>query len=181
LIARIFDLVETDRDQVKLTDLGNRIVDPQTESQARMQAFLCVPLYRAIYDRYKGRLLPGDVAPENEMVTLGVAPKHKSRARQGFQRSAVVAGLTAQGKDRLVLPAGVSVGSTPQNGEKARKMDAQHSTTPPSFNFDRNAALGPLLKVMPDPGAEWPRASRQMWLKILEEMLDTMYKDEPEE
>jgi hypothetical protein len=51
--------------------------------------------------------------------------------------------------------------------------------TPPAFNFDQNAALAPLRKALPEAGTEWPREARQMWLKILEEMFDVMYKANP--
>jgi hypothetical protein len=78
-------------------------------------------------------------------------------------------------------PPGVSIDSiTPISREKDRKMDTSQPTSP-AFSFDRNAALGPLLKVLPEAGTEWSRDARRMWLKILEETLDVMYKDKSDE
>jgi len=96
--ARSFGLVEIKNDGIVLTDLGNQIIRSDSEAKARAIAFMTVPLYRAIYDLYKGRLLPGDAALEADMVKLGVAPKQKSRARQGFQRSAEQAKLGKEGR-----------------------------------------------------------------------------------
>ncbi len=61
-----------------------------------------------------------DAVLEADMVEVGVASKQKSRARQGFQRSAEQAKL---GKDRLVLPSGVSLDSNAPNGGTSRKME----------------------------------------------------------
>jgi hypothetical protein len=177
LTARMFGVVQSDGDTVSLTDLGNQIVDPKTEQVARAQAFLRVPLYRAIYEKYKGRMLPGDAALEAEMITLGVAPKQKARARQGFQRSAEQAKLFAQGKDRLVLPGGVSLDSKPSNGGTSRKMETPATHAPIG---DLNPVLSVLLESLPPEGAEWPRDARQQWMQILERALDRLYKDKAE-
>ena len=73
---------------MELTDLGKRIVDPETHDGARAEAFLRVPLYRAIFDRYRAVKLPPDPGLESEMVGLGVSTKQTERARQVLQRSA---------------------------------------------------------------------------------------------
>ena len=54
------------------------------------------PLYKAIYDKYRGRgVLPSQAAAlEREMVGLGVSDK-VNRARQTFERSAEQAGTSS--------------------------------------------------------------------------------------
>lgn len=69
--AGTFGLVRVRRQRVELTDLGKRIVDPDTQGAARVESFLRVPLYRAIFDRYRGVKLPPDAGLESEMVGLG--------------------------------------------------------------------------------------------------------------
>jgi hypothetical protein len=64
--------VRVRRQRVELTDLGKRIVDPETHDGARAEAFLRVPLYRAIFDRYRGVKLP---------------PRPWARVRDGGTRS----------------------------------------------------------------------------------------------
>lgn len=161
-------------DGIVLTDLGNQIIRSDSEAKARAIAFMTVPLYRAIYDLYKGRLLPGDAALEADMVKLGVAPKQKSRARQGFQRSAEQAKL---GKDRLVMPGGVSVDSKISNGSASRKMDQPQTIT---ATGDIDPMLSMLFESLPPSGSEWSSDARQQWLEILRRAFDHVYKDKPE-
>jgi hypothetical protein len=96
-----------------LTPLGVRAVNAASEAIARVDAFLNVPLYSAIYEKYKGHLLPPAKALEREMVALGVAPKQADKARQVFDRSARQAGFHAEGEDRLVRPRTSTPNSAP--------------------------------------------------------------------
>jgi hypothetical protein len=103
--ARTFGAASVRRGQATLTDLGRRLVDSSKVDQARVDAFLTVPLYRKVYDEYKGHTLPGPEGLENAMARFGVSPKQTEKARQAFQRSAEQAGFFRQGSDRLVSPA----------------------------------------------------------------------------
>ena len=52
--AKIFDFVDKEgKSGIKLSELGRQIVSPETERAARVEAFLRVPLYAAVYDKYK--------------------------------------------------------------------------------------------------------------------------------
>jgi hypothetical protein len=103
--AKTFGFLErSDRGAFRLSELGRRLVTPETEAHARATAFLNIPLYQAIYDRYRGRLLPPTKALEREMGQLGVAPKQTDKARQTFERAAKQSGFFAEGSDRLVQP-----------------------------------------------------------------------------
>lgn len=166
--GRIFGVAEVRDENVSLTDLGNQIVRPDSEARARAYAFIHVPLYKAIYEKYKGRLLPGDGVLEADMVGLGVAPKQKNRARQGFQRSAEQAKL---GKDRLVLPAGVSLDSKPQEEAKGRKME----TPLQPLSGEINPAIAVFIEELPASG-EWTREERDFWTRIFLRTLDRVYK-----
>lgn len=101
---RIFGLTEMHRGIINLTPLGLRVVDPAQQPAAKVDAFLHVPLYAAIYEKYKGYTLPPPAALEREMVLLGVSSKQKDKARQVFERSARQAGFFWAGTDRLTLP-----------------------------------------------------------------------------
>ena len=103
--AKTFGIVEKDgRSAFRLTEIGKRIVAQETEVAAKVDAFLTVPLYQQIYDKFRGHNLPPAKALEREMETLGVARKQTDRARQAFERSAQFAGFFDSGKDRLVRP-----------------------------------------------------------------------------
>lgn len=75
-----------------------------TERAARAEAFMRVPLYAGVYDKYRGHLLPPAKALEREMQGLGVSSKQTDKARQAFERSARQAGYFESGEDRLVKP-----------------------------------------------------------------------------
>ena len=102
--ARIFGLLATARKALELTDLGTRIADTGRERQARVEAFLTVPLYRRTFDEFRGQSLPPDAGLESAFARMGVAAKQTDKARQAFQRSALQARFFDAGKDRLVEP-----------------------------------------------------------------------------
>jgi hypothetical protein len=175
--ARIFGLVNVDRGQVSLTELGLQIVDPKSEIHARAHAFVNVPLYRKIYENYKGRLLPKDTALEQDMERLGVAPKQRIRARQTFQRSASQAGMFNETKDRLIPPGGVSLDSTPMQEAASRKMENNGRPSVEQSTPDLSAALLALFDILPPAGSEWSREKRQQWIEFAEHLFNRLYKE----
>jgi hypothetical protein len=201
--ARIFGLIETSRDQIALTELGREVVNPEREPQARAKAFLKVPLYKALFDSYRGYPLPRNIAIENEMVRLGVSPKQKDKARQVFQRSADQAGFFAHGRDRLVMPANVAVGDAP-TGVGARAEDTSKnqrqgfggtggggassgvrggeqggSGIVGSGGTGGGTGLHPfiqgLLLTLPEPGTPWSEDKQQQWLSTAKQIFGLLY------
>lgn len=103
--ARIFDLTEKEgKSGIRLSELGREIVSPDTERYARAEAFMRVPLYKSVFEKYRGHLLPPMRALEREMTALGVSAKQADKARQAFERSARQAGYFESGEDRLIRP-----------------------------------------------------------------------------
>lgn len=173
--ARIFGLIENEKGQVSLTPLGQRIVDPNQQARAKAEALMHVPLYSAIYEKYKGHLLPPAKALEREMAALGVAAKQADKARQAFERSAQEAGYFAHGKERLVPPAF-------PGGPETLKVDP-----PPPPNNERRGGGGNggdelhpfiqgLLKTLPKPEQAWPVEHRVRWLQTAAGIFDLIYK-----
>jgi hypothetical protein len=93
--ARMFGFIETEGGKVRLSDLGLLLLDEGNERSAKVEAFLRVPLYKAMYDSYNGFALPPAAAIERQMQTMGVPPKQAERARQAFAASAQYAGYIA--------------------------------------------------------------------------------------
>jgi hypothetical protein len=103
--ARMFGFIEKDtKSGNKLSALGVQVTNGETEARAKAEAFLKIPLYEAIFQKYRGHLLPPAKALEREMAQLGVAPKQADKARQVFERSARQSGFFSQGEDRLIQP-----------------------------------------------------------------------------
>lgn len=180
--ARIFNLVETERGKVQLTDLGRQIVDPATEKAARVSSFLSVPLYKALYNQYKSALMPPAAALEREIEGLGVAPKQKDKARQIFERSADQAGFRAHGKNRLVMP--VTAPNDPLGHQPPVPIpESSEGSGPKPTNIATAGQYHPfiegLLRTLPPPDSEWKAADRVKWLQTAERIFSLIYKGDP--
>lgn len=98
--ARLFGLLTTEGGKNKLTELGASVMDPNQSRAAKAQAFMNVPLFKAVFEKYKGGVLPAQAAAlEREIAGLGVSDKIKARARVKFEKSAEQAGYFEHGKN----------------------------------------------------------------------------------
>jgi hypothetical protein len=186
--AKTFGLLTYGGGSVMLTKLGGQICDPEQEAPAKAEAFLCVPLYRAIHEQFKGLTLPPAPGLEAAMVTLGVAPKQKERARQVFTKSATLAGFFAYGPNRLVAPAF-------KNGRKAEDSACPSETeseqkrasgTGSSDSSKRHPFIEGLLETLPPaalntPKIEWSLKDRQDWLQTAAGIFNLIYKSGSDE
>jgi len=125
--ARMFGVIEGSSGRHRLTDMGRMIVDPSQAREGKARAFLNVPLYKAVYEKYRGGVLPPSAAFERDIVGLGVAEKQKDKARQVFERSATQAGFFEAGKSKLVMPefAVKSDGFAPPDTRAEEKPDRE--------------------------------------------------------
>lgn len=180
--AAIFGLTDNERGEVRLTELGRRIADSAQEAAARVDAFLKVPLYAAIFEHYKGYTLPGAAALEKFMREVGVSPKQTGKARQAFLRSAKQAGFFEHGEDRLVKPAlpGTKplAGQAEAEGEKGKKEGGAGGGSG-SGGGDVELNLDPLLiallKKIPPKEDGWPPNKRVRWFKTFAMNVSEIY------
>lgn len=177
--ARIFGLVSTGSKQVALTELGRQIVDNDHAVQARVDAFLRVPLYARLFENYKSTQLPTtNVALEAEIADLGVGDKQKDKARQVFLRSAEQAGFFPQGRGRLVRPA-IREGDTPD--PKSKDGGSGGNGGSGGGTGENHPFIAGLVQTLPKPGAIWPKAARAKWTKAAEAAFDLIYIDDEED
>lgn len=178
--ARVFGLVETERGLVALTALGRRIVDAGQEKDARASAFLKVPLYQAIFEKFKGHLLPPPAALEREMLGFGVSPKQTDKARQAFERSADQAGFFSLGTDRLTMPAGAKRPETAP--VKAPSFYGGGASYPAGGSGggggggDVDPIIRGLVDRLPPPDSKWPLADRVRWLQTAANAFGLVYQ-----
>lgn len=183
--ARTFGLIEVLRGTgtIKLTELGRAVVDPTQERQARAEAFLAVPLYKALYDAYRGKSLPpAPIALERELVRLGVAPKQADRARQALQRSAEQAGFFEVGNDRLVYPPvqnSVGIKAAGQEPVSQPPLEAHIKPGGGGGGSDLDPLIDALIKKLPKAGATWPVNDRVMWLRMAAMAFQMAYEGPP--
>jgi hypothetical protein len=175
--ARTFGLTENEgSERYRLTDLGRRIVDPNQARGARADAFLNVPLFRALFANHNTGVLPPAAALEREIASLGVAEKQKVRARQVFERSADQAGFFEHGRDRLVEPA---VRETPP---RTPPHDPPQRGGNGGGGDEGGLSLDPLLMALlrrvPKPKDGWPSERRVRWLRTFVMNISQIYDDD---
>ena len=173
--ARLFNLVDGGGAALRLTELGRAVVDPAQAREAKTRAFLTVPLYRTVFEKYRGGVLPPPAALERDFVSLGVAEKQKDRARQVFERAAEQAGFFESGRNRLVMPAVAvkqeSVAATPVEEEKSDPKKGGGGG-----GFDHDPLIIGLFQKLPEPEADWPATARLKWLQTAANIFDLLYK-----
>jgi hypothetical protein len=184
--AHTFGFTSLSQGIVTLSELGSKVINPDHEKTARVQAFLSVPLYRAIYEDFEGKLLPPSQGLESAMVNLGVVEKQAGRARQAFQKSAKEAGFFAYGNTKLVYPS-ISANDPPPKAkeEEERPPDPK---VPLGGNDGggggekkRHPFIEGLLETLPPaaigmPKTEWPLQERQEWLQTAAGIFNLIYK-----
>ena len=162
--ARAFDLVETQHGgQVSLTQLGRDVLNEATRKDAICRAFLHVDLHSAIYNSFKGQILPQAAAIERHIESLGVPPKQKERARQTFTKSAQFAGFVDPASGRFIEPASSAL-PTPE------QLTETHNEKKGGGGDDGDwPVLDPLLKALlwkiPPVTAGWPAEPRARWFR----------------
>ena len=179
--AKMFGLIESRNKLASLTELGTAIVDPRKRDSAKVEAFLEVPLYRILHDKFAGQLLPPDEGLEAEMRSLGVSDRSVSKARQAFQRSASSAGFFAAGKDRLVRPAAPDHGSGIDVDEVPEELPPATSPDPQDQGQEQLGPSDPLLTGLWSqlPGSKpFSPHERKQWLELMRLALDWVYGEE---
>jgi hypothetical protein len=177
--ARLFGLVNTDNSEaIQLTELGRVVLDPKREREGRAKAFLAVPLYAALHNKFKGSVIPPTNALESELVALGVASTLKETARRVLDRSAEQANFFEAGRDRLVMP-GFAQGQ--EQKPEIKKPSGSGDGDGTGLNLD--PLLIALLKKIPVTGTGWPGPQRVRWFKTFAMNVSQIYDgdDDPVE
>src|ERR1700730_3070220 len=162
--ARTFSVLEGEGSKHKLSELGRAIVDPKQAREAKARAFLAVPLYKAVYEQYRGGVLPPAACLSRDRVALGVPENQKHRARLIFERSAEEGGFFEHGKQRLVMP-GVAyqLDAPGENGSESREPETGGGGEPPSSKL--HPFIQGLLQTLPKTETEWAVSARVKWLQ----------------
>lgn len=173
--ARVFGVIESSAGGVKLTPLGQMIVDSARDREAKVRAFLNVELFKAIYDQHRGKQLPPPAALEREMAALGVSEKQKERARQVFQRSAEIAGFFDMDRSRLIMPPGLGTDAPVAAEEKKEPDKGGNGEGPKPPSLGLHPFIEGLLKTLPAPESQWSLADRVKWLQAAGHIFDLIY------
>lgn len=179
--AKLFGIIESGAEtgNLKLTGLGRQTFDPNKAQSAKAQAFLCVPLFHALYEKYKDGITPPDTALEREIESLGVAKKQKAKARQVFKSSAQQTGFRDAAPNKLVLPA-TKVKSEDKQGKHdygRDKSGGKGSNTEGSGDLGLDPLIMALLRKIPQ-NDNWPAESRLRWFKTFAMNVSQVYDND---
>ena len=180
--ARIFGLTEIPRGgHVKLTAVGREVLNPQKADRAKAKAFLNVPLFRQMYETHKGEPLPPAPAIERTMNGFGVVEKQTERARQTFIKSAQVAHFIDMQTGNFIEPGFPDVSEASHVNLKTPSDAHANVGTTDNVGENRLPKIDPiiqgLINRLPDTGEVWPSSERKLWLGILENSFQLVYKD----
>lgn len=173
--ARMFGLIESDGTEAyRLTILGRRLLDPATARSARAEAFLNVPLFSAVFEKYKDGALPPAAALEREIALLGVAEKQKSKARHVFEKSATSAAFFEHGKTKLVMPAVAKAAEEPPPPGRINGGGGGGD----GESIDLDPLLMALLRKIPPVYEDWPAEKRVRWFKTFAMNVSQVYDED---
>lgn len=139
--AAHFGLVVPARGRVQITDLGMRVLDEGQRPAALVDAWMQVPVFKSLFQRFDGNRLPPASGIEAELKNLGVSGKNVVVVRRVLMSSAETAGLLNPARDRLVKPtfgprvpsADDAAGGEP--GHKQQKPRTVDGTPPLELDF----------------------------------------------
>lgn len=197
--AKMFGLIDTKKDSVSVTERAKKIIAPimpEDALNAKVEAFLAVPLFRAVYERFHGSTLPADVGLKNlfenqyHIVKDRIIP-----ALRVLLDSADQAGFfEMSGRNKLIKPIANAVADGQKNkadisddgkSDEPEPSRTKSRTKPPTGGGDEppggiHTAIIGLLRELPKPGAIWPRAHKQKFLHAFQYTLDFIYPEEEE-
>ncbi|MDD5585761.1 MAG: hypothetical protein PHY92_02250 [Alphaproteobacteria bacterium] len=190
--AKLFCLVESQGDRISLTEQAYAIiapVRPEDAENAKIRAFLAVPLFAQVYEEAKGKTLPPEVGLRNlfehkyKIVKERIAP-----AIRVFYESAEQAGFFALNngeRTKLIMPpvGGIATARGPAQAITAPSApEGKESPTqekPRGGGGDGPMGIHPaiigLLRELPAPG-KWSGKSR--FMKAFQNTLDFIYPDD---
>lgn len=174
--AKLFGIIEggAEAGGLKLTDLGVQTLDPNKAKTAKARAFLSVPLFRKLYEKYKDSITPPNAAVETEILSLGVAEKQAAKARQVFESSAYQTGFRDADPGRLVMPATVVTAKENQD-----KPDNADDAVDSNDSLTLDPLIMALLRKVPTT-QKWPGKNRLRWFKTLSMIVSQVYDTDDE-
>jgi hypothetical protein len=176
--TRLFGLTEVGQGRISLTTLGRDAIDERNGPTALADAFLRVPLFRAMYEQYQGYALPPAAAIERQIEQLGVPPKQKERARQTFMKSATYSGYIDQQTNRFIRPANLAPPAPLSTDDSTKQKKNGSGGGGDGLSLD--PLLLELLRKIPSTETGWPREQRVRWFRTFAMNVSQIY-DNPED
>jgi hypothetical protein len=190
--AKLFGLIEEiEGRRLQVSVRGRAIIAPVTppdESRARLEAFLSIELFKAVYDRFYGGTLPGEAGLRNLLENeYHVVPKAVAMACRVMIASAEQAGLfTTAGPTRMVAPVTLP-GATPPTPTPPIEVreQSQHGGGNGGNGGGRGGDTGEgidpaflaMLRRLPNPAEPLSEKRRKTAIEAFSNILDLVYPE----
>jgi hypothetical protein len=190
----VVDQPEPNSDLIAITARGTSIVAPVSDAEAlkaKIDAFLAIPLFKLIYDEYRGRELPADIGLANlfenthKMLDTRAMPSVKV-----MMASAETAGLfkiNGAASRKMVMPILSGAGAATLEGPRIQDP-------PPRIDLGRNGSGGgggdgggeppdidptflALLARLPKSGTQLSKTRRAQVIAALTAAVNWIYPD----
>lgn len=186
--AKLFGLVEGGTDALRPTERSLSIINPvmpDDRTREKVNAFLEVPLFTAIYERFKGAHLPPEMGLKNLLRnTHKVVEDRVNPATRVFYESADQAGFFDTTPDRTqLIPPLINKGSANSIYDNNPSKDDVTKPLPPPERVKSSvgdgtggihSALAGLLRELPPPGP-WESKKKQQFLDAFTAIFDFIY------
>jgi hypothetical protein len=189
--AKYFGFITAEKGVISVTDRAMAIIAPilpEDADRAKVEAFLNVPIFASVYERFKGQALPPEVGLKNLFKeTLHVPEERLSQALRVFYSSAETAGLFRIAGDRSRMISPVVSGPTPKKEAPAAKEETTTSAEKPRVGSGGGGGEGPpgihsaisgLLRELPPPGTPWSAQKKEAFLAAFKATIAFIYPEE---
>lgn len=182
-----FGLVVQEGENFVVTDRAKKIlapVMPEDAINARVEAFLSVPLFAKVYEQFRGGQIPQEVGLKNLFqTTYKILPDRAGPSVRVFLNSAEQAGLLTSDRTRLIKPPMTTVAKSAL-AELAEAPAVAEKPKSSSGGGDGSRgiheAISGLLRYLPPPGTPWSKQKKETFLKAFTASIDLIYPEEGE-
>lgn len=193
--AKMFGLIHAQGNNLSPTERAHAILSPvmpDDEARARFEAFVSVPLFKAVFEQFRGMNLPPDVGIKNLLKTkFGIVEDRINPAFRILMDSAEQAGLfkTTGGRSKMIAPImGIGLQPSASSTKTPDSLPPQDRIDKPKFGGGSgegppggvHTAIIGLLRELPPAGAAWPRAKKEKFLGAFKAIIDVVYPDNEE-
>src|SRR2546425_4252245 len=187
--ARYFGLISgTERGRVAITDRSRLIlapVMPEDAANAKAEAFLGVPLFKKVFEQFRGSSLPPEIGLRNLFQNTYQVPADRAQhAVRVFRDSAQQTGFFNAANDRLIrpststntLPFALGQQTLPPRGDE--KLEPEQRSVGIGGGdgcAGIHAAILGLLRELPEQGQAWTAQDQKGFIDAFTAMVKFIY------
>lgn len=189
--AKHFGLVHAEKGVISVTDRAKAIlapIMPEDAAKAKVEAFLAIPLFAAIHDKFKGGTLPPEMGMKNLLHnSYKIVPERITQALRVLMNSAEQAGFFSISQDRSRMIAPAITGKSSQASAPTAEATASERPTATAYGGGGGGGDGPrgipeaisgVLRYLPTPGSPWSKQKKESFMKAFTAAIELVYPEE---